>query len=165
MKTLLLTFAAGAFALAPAVAAAQHTAPGAPVYQGQQQHPQTTVSPRGSAPIAGTTGAIGGQQQMQVQASELRNRRITSEFGRDVGVVQDVYQGHEGRLYVLVALQEGRSVIYPVELMGVHQDHLVVQGDEEEITRAPTVDPRAPGQFIPAQPNQSVQLPQVSLQQ
>jgi hypothetical protein len=166
MKRLCMALAVGAVALAPGMAAAQHTAPGAPVMQGQQQHPQTFVAPRGSPP---ETGSLGGQQQLQmqirVQASELEGRRITSEFGRDVGTVQEVYQGHGGRLYVLVTLTEGRPVIYPVALMGVHQDHLVVQGDEREIMRAATVDPRSPGEFVPAQPTQSVQLPQVSLQQ
>jgi hypothetical protein len=167
MKSIRLTIAAGALALAPVVASAQHTAPGAPVMQGQQQHPQTTVAPQGSAPTTGSIGTPQQQmqqmQQMQVQVSELQQRRVTSEFGRDVGVVQDVVQGQGASLYVLVMLTEGRQVVYPVELMGVHQDHLVVQGDENEIMRAATVDAQSPGQFVAVQPQRSVELPQVDL--
>jgi hypothetical protein len=158
MKNVYKMLLAGAItlpmAIAPAVAVAQHTAPGAPLLQGQQRHPDTIVAPRGSAP-----------ESMSMSVSDLRGLDVVNELGEPVGQVDRVVQGDGGRVYVVVTLEDGRPVVFPIMLMGLHQENLVVQGYGQDIIRAQTLEPNALAGFNPVHPAESVEIPQVSLAQ
>lgn len=156
-KMLMASAIALPMAVAPAIAVAQHTAPGAPVLQGQQRHPDTTLAPRGSAPDI--------DEATSMSASDLQGLEVVSEFGEPVGQVDRVVQGDGGRIYVVVTLEDGRPVIFPIMLMGVHQEDLVVQGYGGDILRAQTLEPDALAGFSPVHPAESVEIPQVTLAQ
>ena len=143
--------------IAPTFAVAQHTAPGAPMIQGQQRHPDTTLAPRGSAPENGDVSSMG--------ASDLRGMDVVSEYGEPVGEVDRVVQGDGGRIYVVVTLEDGRPVVFPIMLMGVHEEDLVVQGYGRDIMRAQTAEPSAIDGFNPVHQAELVEIPRVTLLQ
>jgi hypothetical protein len=153
-KMLLASAIALPLAVAPAIALAQHTGPGAPMRQGDQLQPGTTVAPRGSAPEADA-----------MSASDLQGLDVVNEFGEPVGQVDRVVQGDAGRVYVVVSLGDGRPVVFPIMLMGIHQENLVVQGYGEDILRAQTLEPNALAGFNPVHPAEVVEIPQVNIAQ
>jgi hypothetical protein len=159
-KMLLASAIALPMAIAPAIAVAQHTAPGAPLVQGQQRHPDTTVAPRGSAP---ETAAVGEISSMSV--SDLSGLAVVNELGEPIGDVDRVVQGDGGLVYVVVTLEDGRPVVFPIMLMGVHEENLVVQGYGQDILRAQTLEPNALAGFNPVHPAEVVEIPQVALVQ
>jgi len=164
MRNAYLMLLAGAVAFSPVflpeAAVAQHTAPGAPLIQGQQRHPDTVVAPRGSAPEIGEIG-----ETMPMAASDLSGLDVVNEFGEPVGTVDRIVQGDAGRVYVVVMLEDRHAVIFPVMLMGIHEESLVVQGYGEDILRAQALEPNALAGFNPIHPAEVVELPQVALAQ
>ncbi len=160
MKSIHLLIFAGAIALSPAAALAQHTAPGAPLLHGQPQHPDTTVAPRGSAPSGVAPGDV-----MSMSASELSGLPVVNQFGEPVGTVDRAVQGDGGLIYVVVSLDDGRPVIFPIMLMGAHEDQLVVQGYGGDILRAQTLEPTALEGFSRVHSAELVEIPNVTLAQ
>jgi hypothetical protein len=160
MKSIRLAMLAGAIALSPALALAQHTAPGAPLQRGEPQHPDTTVAPRGSAPADGQAG-----ETMSMSAAELQGLPVINQLGEPVGTVDRAVQGDGGLVYVVVTLEDGRPVIFPIMLMGSHEDQLVVQGYGADILRAQTLEPNALAGFNPVHSAELVEIPNVTLSQ
>ena len=152
---------AGVFGCFPAIAAAQHTAPGAPLLQGQQRHPDTFVAPHGSAPQIGELNAAG--DLVTLTMSDLDGATVLNEFGQPVGTVSQVVEGDAGFRYVVVMIEEAQFVVFPVMLMGVHGAGLVVQGYGEDLLGAQRLAPNELAGFSPVHPSAAIEMPQVAL--
>lgn len=161
MRKTAITIIAGAAGLFPALAFSQHTAPGAPVLQGQQRHPDTVLAPHGSAPEIGELSGVGDMVSLSV--SDVEGLPVVNEFGQSVGTVSQLVEGEAGRRYVVVSLEDKRSVIFPVMLMGVHDAGLVVQGYGADLLRAQTLQPNALTGFNPVHSSAAIEIPQVAV--
>lgn len=150
---------AGLLVLAPAAAFAQHTAPGAPTVQGQQRHPSTLIAPEGSGPENG----VGEPSSLAV--GDLREAEVINELGEPIGIVNQVVEGEGGRIYVVVALEDGRPTVFPIMLMGMHEDNLVVRGYGRDLLRAQRLDPEALSGFNEVHQARIVEIPRVPLVQ
>jgi len=163
MNKITMTIIAGAAAFFPAIAAAQHTGPGAPLIQGQQRHPDTIVAPHGSAPEIGQLSEAG--EMITLSMAELEGVPVVNEFGQSVGTVSHLVEGDAGYRYVVVMIEDQRPVIFPIMLMGVHGAGLVVQGYGEDLLRAQTLAPNALEGFSPVHSSAAIEIPQVALRQ
>lgn len=157
----LMTAMAGSLVLAPAAAFAQHTAPGAPLVQGQQRHPSTLIAPEGSAPESDVQ--FGEPASMAV--GDLQGAGVVNELGEPIGIVDQVVEGEGGRVYVVVALEDGRPTVFPIMLMGVNEDNLVVRGYGRDLLRAQRLEPNALSGFNQVHQARIVEIPRVALAQ
>lgn len=163
MRNLTVAILASTAGLFPMIAVAQHTGPGAPMTQGQQHHPSTTIAPQGSAPEIGELNDTG--DMIRFSTSELEGVAVVNEFGQNVGTVSQVVEGDGGLRYVVVMIQGQRPTIFPIMLMGVHGAGLVVQGYGQDLLRAQTLAPEALAEFNPVHASAAIEMPQVALRQ
>lgn len=163
MRKITLAILSGAVCFFPAIAAAQHTAPGAPLVQGQQRHPETFVAPFGSAPEIGQLNDAG--DMIALTMSDLEGVPVVNEFGQPIGTASQVVEGDAGFRYVVVLVEDQRAVVFPVVLMGVHGAGLVVQGYGQDLVRAKTLEPNALAGFNPVHPSRVIEMPQVALRE
>ncbi len=148
---------------APSVAQAQYTAPGAPLQQGQQRHPDTTVAPSGSAPAATTPN---GTERHIMSASDIAGAEVINEFGESVGTVRRLVEGDGGLNYAVVTLDgEEGQVVFPIMLMGAQDNQLVVRGYGRDMLRAQRIDNEALAAFSEIHPDSSIALPRVQVRQ
>ena len=152
---------AGLLALAPAAAFAQHTAPGAPLVQGQQRHPSTLIAPEGSGPA----NDVQFGEQSSLAVGDLQGAGVINELGEPIGRVDQVVEGEGGRIYVVVALEDGRPTVFPIMLMGMHEDNLVVRGYGRDLLRAQRLDLEALSAFNEVHQARIVEIPRVPLAQ
>jgi len=163
MNKITMTILAGAVGFFPAIAAAQHTGPGAPMLQGQQRHPDTIVAPRGSAPEIGELNAAG--DMITLTMADIEGMPVVNEFGQSIGTASQIVEGDAGYRYVVVMIEDQRPVIFPIMLVGVHGAGLVVQGYGQDLLRAQTLQPNALEGFSPVHSSAAIEMPQVALRQ
>lgn len=159
MRKFVVIPAAAVLGLFSTLAVAQHTAPGAPAVQGQQRPPGTFIAPEGSAP---EIGELNGETVL-LTMSDIEGAPVINEFGERIGTVSRVFEGDAGYRYVSVMIDDERPVVFPIMLMGVHADGLVVRGYGRDLLRAQSIDPGALEAFAPVHRLATIEMPQVSL--